>query len=302
MKSKKPVLLIDGNNLSHRAYHTHQLSYKGKSVSMIYGIPHMIKSLVTEFRPSKIIVVWDGSKHAQRLKINPMYKSHRKLQQRDRIDFEDFNRQKKVAQRLLKYLGIAQVWRKDMEADDYIYMLSQEYFLKERPVIICSNDKDFHQLICPGISQFMDKPKLRTVLTHENFVEHFGVKPTQWVDYLCLVGDSTDDIPGYRGVGEKKGAAFLQEHHSILDYMESDKDLKLIDKTLLKPIYKVNQMMIDLELFYMTHLAKKVEIEYLFGRRAPKLNAERFVPLALKYGMKTFVKSSFYLAFQKKPK
>lgn len=300
MTNKKPIIIVDGNNISHRAYHANSgLSHQGRSVAVIYGVVNILRSIANTEKPKKIIVVWDGGRSPHRMAIYPEYKGQRKAR-RDKNDFdwEDWNRQKSFTQKMLKALGITQVWEKSMEADDYIYSLVKKYSGKS-PVKILSNDKDFHQLLKTGkVTQLVNKKELggETELTQEGLMSIFGLTPKAYKDYLILVGDDSDNIKGFGGIGPVLGKRFLNKHGSIKAYLEDNS--KSPDKfyTRLKEVYKLNRVLIDLRFFNRKFTLPP--IKYLWDSPAPKPNITRFLKLCNKYNLRIFQKSSFYKVFE----
>lgn len=291
-KTTNKVIIVDGNNLAHRAYHSHKgLSYKGKSVAVIFGVIQILKSTIAQHRPSKVIVVWDGGRNARRKELCPEYKAGRK---REDFSYEDFLRQLKACRKMLNYLGIPQVHHKSMEADDFIYMLTRKY-KKENEVLLLSNDKDFFQLLDTNVSQILEKKHGQEVLTPDLFLLEFGFKNTQHADFLILCGDSSDNIKGYPQVGEVKAKQFLNTHKSIKTYIKTGKTDK-VDISKLLPIWKVNREMIDLKYFYKQNLQGKIDITYLFKEK-PKVRVEKYLELCNKYNFKLFAKPVNYEIF-----
>lgn len=294
MKNNKPILIIDGNNMAHRAYHANNnLSYKGKSTAVIFGVINILRGLINDYKPKRIIMVWDGGRHPKRMEVLPGYKVREK---KDDFDAEDFYRQRDEVSKMLNYLGIAQVKHPKMEADDYIHWLVLKY-LSKRPIKIISNDKDFHQLLQPNVTQVIHKPSTGTIeLTQELFETQFGFPSHLHADWLMLVGDSSDKIPGFPGIGEVRATQFIKEHEGIINYLLSPEKGK-VDKVKLKEIYERNRTLIDLEYFYENHLRNKIKITYLFDKN-PEFKPLNFKAKAEKYNMKTFTKESFINTFK----
>ncbi len=244
-------------------------------------------------RPDEVIVCWDGKKNERRLKICPTYKQKRlKLGK----DYEEPREQRPKVMSLLFHLGIPQVWDMSMEADDYIYWLVKKYKANpDNQIVIASTDKDFHQLLCRNVTIWDDKVKRK--LTRHNLTEHYPYTPKQCVDYLSLFGDKSDEIAGYRGIGEVKAKDFVSKH-SIKEFLESDATYKGIDKIKLKKLYKVNREMIDLKYFHNKNLLGKIKIKYLLDKKKPKLNVEKFRAECDKNNLIIFKKSTFIKTFQ----
>lgn len=293
---KRCLLLVDGNNLGHRAYHSHAgLSHKGKSVSVIFGVLNMLRSAIKHYNPKKVIVVWDGSRHKKRLQILPEYKART---HRDDFDYKDWQRQKEFTQKLIYRLGIAQIQNPGMEADDYIYWLMAKNYGK-RPIKILSNDKDFHHLIGPGVSQIITNQKEGEFeLDEKGFIARWDITPAQHLDYLILTGDKSDKIPGYGGIGDIRAKQFLKEHEYIMTYLEDPTRVGKLDKKKLREVYLRNRALIDLEYFYQTYLVDRVLITYIKAQSKPQYKEEKFKLLCGKYNLRTFTMGSFLNSFR----
>ena len=295
--SKKPIILIDGNNMAHRAiYKFNFASHKGKSTSLMFGVPYIIKSLVIELRPKKVIVVWDGKRNPNRLNINPDYKRGKsRKKKKSTFDYKEFSRQQRATMAILKSLGIAQVHSEYQEADDYIYELSKVY--KKSNLVIVSSDKDFHQMIDGRIHQYSDRLGKGTFGVNE-LREKEGLTPAQYLDYMILRGDDSDNIPGYFGIGDKKAKTLLEKFGSIPNFLISDEGIHNIDKGKLNLLYQKNSAMMDLE-FFSNKWNKDLEIEWYKGKKKPKINRDKFLRLCNKYGLNTMNKNRFITHFEK---
>lgn len=296
------LVIVDGNNRMWAAFHAYKrLSYKGESVASIYGFPSMMRALLGKLKPDEFMIVWDGKKSKHRLKIFPDYKGDRKS--KDLIDYDNWKLQKKVVQRLMDFLGIKQVWNSDVEADDMIYKLTKlagKNGFKE--VIIVSGDKDFNQLIGPakdGNPEVMVYSEAKkTLINYINCEREFGYKAYQTVDYLSLVGDSSDNIPGYRGMGEKRTKSFLNEFLTIKLFLKDKRNkFPIIDRDTLLEVVERNRILIDLRYFYSIHRDEMKTVFYN-NKKNPKLNKKKFLKLCAKYNMQKLMGKSFIKPFK----
>lgn len=292
---KNKILIIDGNNQLYRAHFSHSnMAYKGQSVSCIYGVPSIIGSIIKKLKPTKVFMTWDGKKSLRRLELLPTYKSKRK-----KIDptFESIFKQKEVVIKMLNRLGIAQVHDITMEADDYIYSLVRAY--KNKPnteIVIASGDKDFHQLIRKNVTVWDDRKNL--MITRKNCYTEFGYTPSQCVDYLCLLGDKSDEVPGYPGFGPTTTESFLSQFESISTFLAGGAStFKKVDPVKLRAVYLKNRELIDLKYFYEKNIKGKVQINYLHGPQ-PKYREEKFKIICRKYSLIMFQKSGFLKPFK----
>jgi 5'-3' exonuclease len=154
-----------------------------------------------------------------------------------------------------------------------------------------------HQLINYNVTVYC--PRNKTAFTPFAFIADHQCEISQYVDYLCLVGDKSDDIPGYRGIGPARASAFFKAYKNIQQYLD-DKNAEysgLSDKQKLAEIYKRNRLMIDLR-YFNERYHKGTEITYFKNKRSPKFNEERFNLMCTKYNLKTFLTETFKKPFK----
>jgi len=299
MTKNKKLLVLDGNHIAYRAYYKffNLKDFDGKPTSVIYGMPRIIESLIRKSNPDKVFLVLDGGRSEYRKKLNPDYK---KREQKLGFDREDFYRQKDSARNLLMALGIKTVWKKGYEADDLIAMVTRRYAQKEWDVTIVSGDKDFNQLILypnPGIHgevTIFNTGKSK-VYGYTTLAKEVGYNAEQCVDYLCLTGDKSDNIPGYPGIGHKRALKLFEEFGSIKGFLESDKPFGKLDKTELTRVYKLNKRLIDLKHFYVKFLIKQ-KIPIIGGAT---FNEKAFKDYCSTYETNSFLKPQFINTFRK---
>lgn len=287
--------ILDGMNLAYQAYHAYKsLTHKGKSVSIRFGLPQIIRSLIMTHHPAKLIVVWDGYKHPKRLELLPNYKGHRDAK-RDPIQRAAFLKEIDSVRILLHRMGLTQVYDQSIEGDDMIYLVAKK-MKATHPITIVSGDKDFHQLIDQDTMVLNPRSKFSSSI--ETFGINHGCLLTQFVDYLCLVGDDSDDIPGVRGIGPVRAGLFLRAHGSIKSYLESDSEFSgLIDKDNLKKVYRINRHMIDLKLFNRKY-NKGVKVTYFKGKSNPEFQEGKFIAYCMKYNLRTMMSDNFKKPFK----
>lgn len=302
MKNKN-LIIVDANNRAWAAFYAYsRLSYEGESVSIIYGLPSMVKALKSKFKDSDLIIVWDGNRDSHREAALPNYKGDR--EKKELIDWENWISQKRTVQRIFNFLGVTQVMNPKMEADDLIHILAMTNRKKYKKIILSSGDKDFNQSLRRAkgdkgsVVIFNEAKKL--LITADNVQEHFGYKYNQTVDYLTLVGDKSDSIPGYPGIGHKRALDLLSKYGSLANFLSSSDNHNLIDKEKLLEIVNTNLILIDLTHFYKNYIKgdKTRKIEYLFGEKNPKQNAKKFRRLASKFNMVKLMGNSFIEKFK----
>lgn len=287
------LLIIDGENLLHRAYHKF-IKFKsadGMPTGAIYGFLKILHSNMFRFGPEYVIITFDNGRSKHRTKILPEYKSGRK---KLGMDYDSLQLQKKVIMKILKRLNVPYVFDKKFvnhyEADDYIALFTN---LFKGDITILSSDKDFHQRINKRVKVM--SPSKDVLISEANCKKLTGYNPNQCVDYLSMVGDESDAIPGYRGIGEKKGVAFLEKYGNILPFLESNKEEPGVNKQLLKEVYLKNQMLIDLEFFISTNKLKKADIPVVYGK---KVNTDKLNLLFNKYTLSSFQSNEFINPFK----
>ena len=292
VNDKPTILIVDGNNLLYRCYYKFQgmVSKSGTPSSMVFGYPNVLKSMLNRFNPQKVFNVFDGGRDKNRLAILPTYKER---EPKLGFDIDSFRDQKNVVMELCYNLSMHVVQERYKEADDLIYMLVRK-LKKKYNLIIISSDKDFNQLVEPGVSCF--NPHKGLEITNKNMLHRFGYLPGECVDYLILDGDSSDKIPGYKGMGEKTIRKFLDEHSSIKLYLSSKLQFKKINNALLEEIYKRNRYLIDLAYFFRK-FHRKFNIPLPYGD-SPGFNNPFIYKVADKYDINTFLKPDFQKPFK----
>lgn len=288
------VVIFDGMNLAHTAYNAYRkLTYKGKSVSILFGMPSMIRSILSKLSSvEKAVIAWDGDKNPKRMEWLPTYKSHREAERDKNPELRsNFLKQCRRTRKLIYSLGIPQAYDKKIEGDDMIYLLSKNY-QKTHKVTIVSGDKDMLQLVNNDVTVYNFR---QDVLEVPGLIgaHHYGLKVEQLVDFYALVGDTSDDIPGYRGIAEVRGSAFLKVYGSIRAYLDNDKAefSGMMDKDKLRKIYKRNKRMMDLR-WFNDKFYPDYEIKY-FKEQYPEFNDELLDSICQKYNLKTFRTDTF---------
>lgn len=279
---KNSIAIIDGNNYAHRAYHAYsRFSYKGQSTSVVFGMTKMVIPVL--LANEKVIVVWDGHRSSERLKIHPDYKAHRN--EKLNFDANDFYRQREIMMSILDSMGIIQLYDKDLEGDDLLYVAVKHY----KKCCIYSADKDFNQIL-KHKSVSIYNPNLCKYYNYKNIEKYFPYKAEETVDYLSLLGDSSDNIPGYKGLGPKKIRLFLDEFKSIKDYLKSDKEYKGVDKQTMLEVYRKNKSLISLSQYNKRFLLDyKISSAYIKKPSLVKPNVGKFNEYCSDYNMNSIL-------------
>lgn len=251
-KSSKHYLLIDGEGLLHQAFHKFEKlrSSEGTPTGAIFGFIRSLKMYLYRFSPDDVYVVFDNGHSKYRTEILGSYKEHRK---RIDIDYDSLQSQKKQIQQLLSNLGIKYIYDKarkcNYEGDDFIAHLVLNVVPKKSKITIITADKDFNQLLKSTRIKIYNP--IKDILIYETSCKAiFGYTASETVDYLSLLGDSSDDIPGYPGMGPVKTRRFLDKYGSIKKYLEGDEELRDDPKHVrMEELYSKNRLLIDLKYF-----------------------------------------------------
>lgn len=206
---KSPIILIDGSSYLFRAFYAlpNLTNSQGLPTGAILGVINMLNSLLTQYKPQYMAVIFDTKTKNFRHEIYPAYKANR-----DQMP-EALASQIQPIFDFIKALGIPLIKQEGIEADDLIGTLAHADFINSQSVLISTGDKDMTQLVNQNI-KLIDTMK-NQVLDSLGVKEKFGVSPEQIIDYLTLMGDSSDNIPGVPGVGPKTAVKWLEQYQSL---------------------------------------------------------------------------------------
>ena len=208
------LYLLDSYGLIYRSYFafvSHPLTNKaGENVSALYGFFRSLAMMLKTYRPQYFLAAFDSRTPTFRHEWYPEYKATR-----DKTP-EDLHAQIPHIEKILTTLGIACLRKDGFEADDIIATLACRAAREGRRCVIISGDKDLAQLVGDFVSVL--KPDKSEALAHcgiEEVKEHWGVAPAQMLDYLSLIGDASDNIPGVKGIGPKTAVKLLQDYGTL---------------------------------------------------------------------------------------
>jgi DNA polymerase-1 len=218
------LLIVDGHAYAYRAFHAIRelRSPEGRPTNAIYGFVKMLEKMRAGVQPTHLMVVWDGGLSAERLAALPDYKAQRPEMP------ADLRPQLDGIVNFLAAAGLSSYCADGVEADDYIATLARRV-TKGWNVVIASSDKDFMQLVSAQIGLLNPNDKTGKIWGREQVLAKTGVEPEQVADWLALMGDAVDNIPGVPGVGPKTAAELLKRFGSVesllarLDEVKSDK-------------------------------------------------------------------------------
>lgn len=201
---ENPLILVDGSSYLYRAYHAFPplTNSAGEPTGAMYGVLNMLRSLILQYQPTHAAVVFDAKGKTFRDELFEHYKSHRPPMP------DDLRSQIEPLHAMVKAMGLPLMAISGVEADDVIGTLALEAEKLGRPVLISTGDKDMAQLVTPNVT--LINTMTNTILGPEEVINKYGVPPELIIDFLALMGDSSDNIPGVPGVGEKTAQALLQ--------------------------------------------------------------------------------------------
>jgi len=220
--AENPLILVDGSSYLYRAYHAFPplTNSAGEPTGAMYGVLNMLKSLLAQYNPSHVAVVFDAKGKTFRDELFEHYKSHRPPMP------DDLRAQIEPLHEMVRAMGLPLLAVSGVEADDVIGTLALEAEKKGLSVLISTGDKDMAQLVTPAIT--LINTMSNTILGPEEVEQKYGVPPALIIDFLAMMGDSSDNIPGVPGVGEKTAQALLQglgSMQTIYDNLDKVADL-----------------------------------------------------------------------------
>lgn len=253
------ILVVDGNNMAVAANSVSKLTTQGGfPTQAIVGFLKSLHSMAATFEPTKIFIAWDGSRSPKRMALlNNTYKAGRKEAREKTPEqimlWEEFRLQLPVIKEILGHLGrcIQMLPAPGTEADDSIAYLAKTITTSgSEELLIASNDKDFVQLVNPRVSLYRFSADKKLITAH-NAESVMGLRPDQWVEFKAMWGDSSDEIPGVPGVGEKTAMSFLKEHGNIMNlltYLRVKPKLTKREQAVLDhfPTIATNKLVMDL--------------------------------------------------------
>ena len=205
MENDKPVVLVDGSSYLFRAFHALPplTASDGHPSGAIKGVTAMLRKLMADYPGSRVAVVFDASGKTFRNELYAEYKANRPPMP------DDLRAQVQPVKEIIEAMGLPLLVVAGVEADDVIGTLAREAEEKGTPVVISTNDKDMAQLVGDHVT--LVNTMSDTEMDAAGVEEKFGIAPERITDYLALVGDSVDNIPGVPKVGPKTAAKWLQQ-------------------------------------------------------------------------------------------
>jgi len=217
---QKPLILIDGSSYLYRAFHALPplTNTKGVPTGAVYGVMNMIRRLIKDYEPEHIAVVFDAKGKTFRDELYPEYKAHRPPMP------DDLRVQIKPLHDLIKALGLPMLVVEGVEADDVIGTLAVEATKRNLPTLISTGDKDMAQLVNDHVT--LINTMNNALLDRDGVFKKYGVTPEQIIDYLSLMGDVSDNVPGVPKVGPKTAAKWLSEYDNLENIVKNADDFQ----------------------------------------------------------------------------
>jgi len=258
MKNNYQVVLVDGSSYLFRAYHAlpQLVSSKGQATGAIKGVISMIRKLIAEYPDSHIAVVFDAKGKSFRNEIYKDYKANRPPMP------DELRSQIEPIHNIIRLMGLPILVVDHVEADDVIGTLATQATAKKMDVLVSTGDKDMAQLVTPHVT--LINTMTDTLMDGPGVEEKFGVRADQIIDYLALVGDTSDNIPGVPKCGPKTAVKWLQAFESLNGVMANAESVK----------GKVGEYLREsLEFLPMSYelatIKKDLELEYSVDELAP---------------------------------
>ena len=213
MAQTKKLILIDGHSLAYRAFHALPVEMKttqGELINAIFGFTSMLLNVLRDERPTHIAVTFDKGR-TFRHDMYAEYKAHRAKMP------EEMRSQMERISQVVETMGIPIFERDGYEADDLLGTLARQASGQGVNVLIVTGDRDLLQLVDERTHVLTSRRRFSdTVIYDADGVERrYGLAPAQLIDLKAMMGDSSDNIPGVRGVGEKTGTKLLQQYGSL---------------------------------------------------------------------------------------
>ncbi len=201
---ENPLILIDGSSYLYRAFHAYPGTMSNGEIptNAVYGVVNMLRSMMRQFASERIAVVFDAKGKTFRDEMYSEYKANRPPMP------DDLRCQIEPLHDVIRAMGLPLICVPGVEADDVIGTLAYQASQQGMPVLISTGDKDMAQLVDDNIT--LINTMTNVVMDREGVVEKFGIPPELIIDYLALMGDKVDNIPGVPGVGDKTATALLQ--------------------------------------------------------------------------------------------
>ena len=220
--SVPPVVLVDGSSYLYRAFHVPQLqrlsNARGEPTGAVYGVINMLRKLLSEYEPEQMAVVFDAKGKTFRHDMYKEYKANRPPMP------DELRSQIEPLHEIVRAMGLPLISVPGVEADDVIGTLAQQAGKKKIDMLISTGDKDLAQLVNPHVT--LINTMTDVIMDEAGVEEKFEVSPEQIIDYLTLVGDTSDNIPGVPKVGPKTAVKWLKQYTTLDNLVKHADEIK----------------------------------------------------------------------------
>ncbi len=218
--SNKPLVLVDGSSYLYRAFHALPAltNSEGQPTGAVYGVVNMLRRLLLDYDPEHVAVVFDAKGPTFRDELFADYKAHRPPMPGELVG------QIEPLHAIVRAMGLPLLCVDGVEADDVIGTLVVQARAHGLEVVVSTGDKDMAQLVKPGVR--LVNTMTATEMDEAGVVDKFGVPPGLIIDYLALIGDTSDNVPGVPKVGPKTAVKWLQQYGSLDGIMAHAAEIK----------------------------------------------------------------------------
>ena len=223
---RKKLYVVDGHALCYRAYfafiRSPLVNSQGQNTSAIYGFARMLIKLIQEQKPDFLAIAFDPPKKTFRFELYPEYKANREKMP------DDLQSQIEEIKNLVSTLGFSRIEHPDFEADDILGTITRKYASEDLEIILVTGDKDAFQLVNQNTKIYANKKGITEFEMYDvdGITQKLGLKPEQVIDYMSLTGDSSDNIPGVRGVGEKTALKLISDYNTLENLYDHIDEIK----------------------------------------------------------------------------
>lgn len=219
-KDNKLLVLVDGSSYLYRAFHAMPAltNSKGEPTGAIYGVTNMLRRLLNDYDPAHVAVVFDAKGKTFRDEMYPQYKAHRPPMP------EELRSQIEPIHAIVRAMGLPLLCIEGVEADDVIGTLAKQAEAQGMEVLVSTGDKDMAQLVNEHVT--LVNTMTETVMDPDGVVEKFGIPAERIIDYLALIGDTVDNVPGVPKVGPKTAVKWLEQFGSLDEIMARADEIK----------------------------------------------------------------------------
>ncbi len=230
----KKLFIIDGHALCYRAYYAFirnpLTNSRGQNTSAIFGFARMLFRLIQDQAPDYLAVAFDPPEKSFRFRVYPEYKANREKMP------DDLRTQVEEIKRMVELLGIQRLEVEDYEADDILGSMAEQYASDDLEVYLVTGDKDAYQLVGDHVKVLANKKGISDYEIYDNagIKEKLGITPEQVIDYMAITGDTSDNIPGVKGIGEKGARKLIETFGSFEEIYKRIDEVKGKQKELLE--------------------------------------------------------------------